>query len=85
MLRWTTLLVLLRARPLVILCIGISFLRPSLLSALRRCRRSVRSLLLIVLSHYGVMRLITIILTVKRLLLLGPRIPGPRILSLVNR
>ena len=47
----------------------------SLLSPLSRRGRSLRCLLLIVLPHYGVTRLVTVILVVKRRLLLRSGIP----------
>ena len=62
-----------------------SFLRRFLLAPLGGRGRSLQCLLLIVLPHYGVMRLVPVILTVERRLLLDPRIPLPRILPLVNR
>ena len=49
-------------------------LRRSLLFALRRRGRSLHCLLLIVLPHYGVARLVTVILAAKHLLLLHSRI-----------
>ena len=42
------------------------------------------SLRLIALLHYGVLRLVTVILGLKRLLLLHAWISIPRILSLIN-
>src|SRR5438094_7407633 len=75
-----------RVRPLDIVLPGTSLLRRrSLRSPLRRCGRSLHCLLLIVLPHYGVPRLVTVVLAVKRLLLLHSRIPAPGILSLIER
>ena len=54
-----------------------SLLRRALLPSLSRRGRSVDWLLLIVLSHYRVPRLVTVILAVKRLLLLHPGVPIP--------
>ena len=48
-----------------------------LLAPLRRRGRSLHPLLLIVLARYGLLRLITVVLSVKRLLLLRSRIPIP--------
>ena len=56
---------------------GISFLRHCLLFPLRRRGPSLRCLLLIVLPHYGVTRLVTVILALKLLLLLDSWIPIP--------
>lgn len=45
----------------------------------------MRGLGLIVLSRYGVLRLVSIVLTLKHLLLLHAGISIPRILSLIGR
>ena len=75
---WTTLLERRgRVETLDILLPGTSLLRRSLLTPLSRRRRSLHWLLLIVLPHYGVTRLVTVILAVKRLLLLHSGIPIP--------
>jgi hypothetical protein len=66
-----------RIGTLAILLPGTSLLRRSLRSLLRSRGRSLHCLLLEVLLHYGVTRLVTIILAVKRLLLLRPGIPIP--------
>ena len=47
--------------------------------------RTLHRLRLIVLSHYGVLRLVLVVLALKHLLLLHARISIPRILSLVGR
>ena len=64
-----------RTGTLGILLPGTSLLRRSLLSPLRRRGRFLNCLLPIVLLHYGVTRLVTVILAVKRLLLLHSGIP----------
>ena len=75
---WTALLErLLRVGTLDIALPGASLLRRSLLSALRRRGRSLHCLLLIVLPHYGVARLVTVVLAAKHLLLLRSGIPVP--------
>ena len=56
---------------------GTSLLRRSLLSPLRRRGRSLHCVLLIVLPRYGAARLVTVILVVKRPLLLHSGIPIP--------
>ena len=66
-----------RGGTLDILLPGTSLLRRCLLSPLGRSGRSLHSLLLIVLPHYGVTRLVTVILAVQRLLLLDSGIPIP--------
>ena len=60
-----------------ILLPGTSLLARSRLFPLRRRGRSLHCPLLIVLPYYGVTRLITVILAVKRLLLLDSGIPIP--------
>ena len=54
-----------------------SLLRRCLCFRLRRRGRSLHALLLIVLPHYGVTRLVTVMLAVKRRLLLRSGIPVP--------
>ena len=66
-----------RVDTLHILRPGTPLLRRSLRSPLRRRGRSLHCLRLIVLPHYGVARLVTIVLAVKRLLLLHSGIPIP--------
>lgn len=61
----------------------VSFPRCSLPYLRRRCERSLRSLSLIVLLHYGVARLIAVVLALQHLLLLDDRISIARILPLV--
>ena len=56
---------------------GTSVLGHTLLAALRRHRCSLHGLLLIALPHQGVTRLVTVILAVKRLLLLDSGIALP--------
>jgi hypothetical protein len=60
-----------------------SLLVCSRLCPLRRCRHWLNGLLLVVLAHYGVTRLIAIVLAAKLPLLLGRGIPVPKILPLV--
>ena len=64
---------------------GISFLRHCLPYLCRRRGRTLHWLGLIVLSHYGVLRLVSVVLGLKHLLLLHARISIPRILSLIYR
>ena len=66
-----------RVGTLDILLPGTSLLRRLLLSPLGRRGRSWHCLLLIVLPHYGVTRLVMVILAAKRLLLLHSGIPIP--------
>ena len=65
---WTVLLERRRGRALHILMPETSLLRCPRLFALRRCERFLSGLVLIVLPHYGVTRLITVILALKLLL-----------------
>ena len=50
---------------------------------LRRHRLALHSLRLIVLLHYGIVRLVTVVLALQHLLLFRVRISVPGILSLV--
>ena len=81
---WTTLL---RRCSGTLRCLfpAILLLRLRLLSSLRRRCSRLHFLLLIMLSYYGVARLIAVMLALKRLLLLYPRIAVSGILSLVGR
>ena len=66
---WTALLDRRRIRTLGILLCGTSHLRCSWLFTLSRRGRSLPCLLLIVLLHYGLTRLVTVVLALKLLLL----------------
>ena len=67
-----------RVRPLAILLRpGTSLLGCALAFALRRRERFLHGLLLHMLAHYGVPRLVTVILAVQRLLLRRLGIAGP--------
>ena len=66
-----------RGGTLDILRLGTSLLRPSQLSLLSRRGRSLHGMFLIVLPHYGVTRLVTVMLAVKRRLLFDSGIPIP--------
>ena len=93
LLLWLLRLLLARAFPLLLrafcwprLAAAGPWFPEELPASLRRGRgRALHLLRLIVLLHYGLMRLITVVLTLNHVLLLRARILVPRILPLVDR